>query len=315
MAGKGKDYVQSVLNKGRDKGRVVEQVVEQLARVKTRMDPVGHIVAVMSGKGGVGKSTVTVNLALTLAKKGYRVGVLDADINGPCIPYMLGIKESPRALAGADASGKGEVEPAAGPLGIKVASMGLLLSGKRTPVEWEWSGQGLFESVWRGQMEASVIREFLSDIHWGELDYLLLDLPPSNSDKPAVIAQLLPGMDGAVVVTIPSEVSRMVVSKYINLDRDLDIPVLGLVENMSGFVCPSCGDRVELFKRPDSEKLAEEFDIPFLGRVPFDSTLNENAINGAALAEDGSPALKAFEDVAGRLLSVVDYKKVLAETL
>lgn len=327
MAGKGKDYVQRVLNKGKDKGRVVEQVVEQLARVKTRMDPVGHIVAVMSGKGGVGKSTVTVNLAVTLAKKGYRVGVLDADINGPCIPYMLGIKESGSALAGAHTSGRGEVEPAvevepaaevepvSGPLGIKVASMGLLLSGTRTPVEWEWSGQGLFESVWRGQMEASVIREFLADIRWGELDYLLLDLPPSNSDKPAVIAQLLPAMDGAVVVTIPSEVSRMVVSKYINLDRDLDIPVLGLVENMSGFVCPSCGDRVELFKRPDSEKLAEEFDIPFLGSVPFDSTLNENAVNGAALAEDGSPALKAFEDVAERLLTVVDYKKVLAETL
>jgi ATP-binding protein involved in chromosome partitioning len=313
MAEKKKTPVERILKKGTDKNQVVEQVSEQLARVKTRMDAIRHKVAVMSGKGGVGKSTDTVNLAISLARKDHKVGILDADVNGPCIPGMLGIKNLMESSSGQeDPEG---IEPATGPFGIKVASMALLLPGGKTPVEWEWSRQALFESVWRGQMEAGVIREFLADIQWGNLDYLLIDLPPSNSDKPAVITQLVPGMDGALIVTIPSEVSTMVVSKFINLDRDLNIPVLGLVENMSGFVCPSCGDRVELFKRPGGERLAKEFDIPFLGKVPFDSVLNESCDKGIPLTEKGFATVKAFHDIAERLVAVIDYKKVLAESL
>jgi ATP-binding protein involved in chromosome partitioning len=325
MGKKEKARVEGVLEKGKEKGLVVEQVGEQLARVRQRMNCIGHKIAIMSGKGGVGKSIVTVNLAISLANKGYKVGILDADINGPCIPGMLGLEKGTMRISSGGISSGGvtpgqaspdEVEPASGPLGIRVASMGLILPGEKTPVEWEWSGPALFEGVWRGQMEVSVIREFLGDVRWGNLDYLLLDLPPSNSDKPAAITQLIPGMDGAVIVTIPSKVSRMVVSRFINLFRGLDIPVLGLIENMSGFLCPTCGNSVELFKNPGGERLAEEFDIPFLGRVPFDARLSESADTGTPLTEKGSSkAVKAFDDIIDRLKAVLDYKRVIAKNI
>lgn len=309
MDEKEKTRVESILSKSKEKGKIVEQVGEQLARVKEKMSCIEHKIAIMSGKGGVGKSTVTVNLAISLAKKGNKVGILDADINGPCIPGMLGLKKE----SGETASDK--TKPASGPLGIKVASMDLLLKGDNTPVEWEWGGPKLFEGVWREQMEISVIREFLGDIQWGKLDYLLMDFPPSNNDKPAVISQLIPDMDGAVIVTIPSRVSQKVVSRFINLDKDLNIPILGLIENMSGFLCPTCGDRAELFANHNSEKLAEEFEIPFLGKIPFNSKINESADRGVPLVVEGIIAGKIFDDIAEKLKTILNYKKVVAETI
>ena len=307
---KEKARIESILDKRKEKSKVVEQVGEQLTRVKEKMNFIEHKIAIMSGKGGVGKSTVTVNLAVSLAKKGNKVGILDADINGPCIPKMLGLKRDTTKD-----SSLSEVEPACGPLGIKVASMGLLLKDDKTPVEWEWEGPSLFESVWRGQMEVSVIREFLGDIQWGKLDYLLIDFPPSNNDKPAVISQLIPEMDGTVIVTIPTEVSQEVVSRFINLDRDLNIPILGLIENMSGFHCPTCGDRLELFNSPDGERLAKDYDIPFLGKVPFNSMLNEIADKGTTLIDEDPTAAKVFDDITEKLSTILNYKRVIAESI
>lgn len=309
MNEKEKIKVESILSKRKEKSRINEQVGEQLAKVKEKMSCIQHKIAIMSGKGGVGKSTVTVNLAASLAKKGNKVGILDADINGPCIPGMLGLKRESSDAA------SGKIKPTSSLLGIKVASMGLLLKEDNTPVEWEWGGPTLFEGVWRGQMEISVIREFLGDIMWGKLDYLLIDFPPSNNDKPAVISQLIPEMDGAVIVTIPAEVSQKVVSRIINLDKNLNIPILGLIENMSGFLCPTCGDKVELFKNSGGEKLAKEFEIPFLGRIPFNSRINESADKGIPLVLEGIIAGKIFDDIVEKLITILDYKKVIAKSI
>ncbi len=309
MDDKEKNRIENILSKRKEKSQIVKQVGEQLAKVKQKMSLIKHKIAIMSGKGGVGKSTVTVNLAVSLAKKGSKVGILDADINGPCIPMMLGIKRERMDTA------SGEVKPACGPLGIKVASMDLLLNGENIPAEWEWGGPTLFEGVWREQMEISVIREFLGDIQWGKLDYLFIDFPPANNDKPAVISQLIPDMDGAVMVTIPTVISRAVVSKFIHLDRNLNIPILGLIENMSGFVCSTCGDRVELFKNPDGDRLAQEFDIPFLGKVPFTIGLNENADHGTPLALENTIAGEIFSEIGERLITILDYKKTIAESI
>ena len=306
--------VKNILSKRKEKSRIVEQVGEQLARVKQKMDCVKHKIAIMSGKGGVGKSTVTVNLAISLAKKGNKVGILDADINGPCIPGMLGLKREAINFT------SGEIKPALGPLGIMVASMDLLVKGDNTPVEWEWEGPALFEGVWREQMEISAIREFLGDILWGNLDYLLIDFPPSNNDKPTVIKQLIPDMDGAVIVTIPSKVSQKVVSRLINLDKDLHIPILGLIENMSGFLCPTCGVKAELFKKPDGDRLAKKFCIPFLGRVPFSIKLNDSADNGTPLVEENSMTINTmpvniFDEIGEKIEAIMNYKKIIAKSI
>lgn len=309
MDEKEKIKVESILSKRKEKSQIVKQVGEQLAKVKQKMSLIKHKIAIMSGKGGVGKSTVTVNLALALAKKGSAVGILDADINGPCIPMMLGIKRERMDTA------SDKVKPTCGPLGIKIASMDLLLNGENIPAEWEWGGPTLFEGVWREQMEISVIREFLGDIQWGKLDYLLIDFPPANNDKPAVISQLIPDMDGAVMVTIPTGISRAIVSKFIHLNRNLNIPILGLIENMSGFACSSCGDRVELFKNPDGDRLAQEFDIPFMGKVPFTIGLNESADHGTPLDLENTIAGKIFGEIGERLITILDYKKIIAESI
>jgi len=202
---------------------------EQKKRVEARMNKVKHKIAIISGKGGVGKSVVTVNLAMSFAINGGegRVGVLDADIHGPCVPKMLGMKGQ-RLQAGPPG-----IFPAVGPLGIKVVSMDFLLPASETPV------------IWRGPLKYQAIRQFLSDIVWGELDYLFVDLPPGTGDEALSVIQLLPEMDGVIIVTIPSEVSQDVVKKAVSFARQLRAPVIGIIENMSGFTCPKCGAQME----------------------------------------------------------------------
>jgi len=197
----------------------------------------------------------------------------------------------------------GRALPVTAPMDIKVASMDLLLSGADTPVMWK--GPKTSASVWLGAMEMSVIREFLSDISWGDLDFLLIDLPPGAGEKPVSIAQLVPNFDGVIVVTTPSTITRSVVGRSINFARKLGVPVLGLIENMSGFFCPECHAKIELFSCYDSEKLSKDMGIPFLGRVPFDPRISECFDKGLSLTVEyeNSPLSKAFNEIACNLAS------------
>ena len=233
---------------------IAGQVEAQQGRLKRRLESVRAIVAIVSGKGGVGKSTLTASLACAFVLDGLKVGVLDADLNGPTQAKVLGVRG--RRLTIAD----GVVEPPATNLGVKVMSMDLLLPTDSAPLTWDAPIQDEAHT-WRGAMEANALREFLADTNWGALDVLLLDLPP-GTDRLSTIASLVPALSGIVVVTIPSDVSHLVVRRSITVAANTRAPVLGLVENMSG-----------LFVGPDAARLAADAGIPFLGSVPFDRAL------------------------------------------
>jgi ATP-binding protein involved in chromosome partitioning len=274
---------------------IAGQVAAQQARLRARLAGIRRTVAVVSGKGGVGKSSITANLAAALAAEGYAVGVLDADLNGPSIATMLGVRSHTLKV------GEAGVEPARSADGIRVLSMDLLLPSDETPVVWEAPTQAEAHT-WRGTMEATALREFLTDTAWGTLDLLLLDLPP-GADRLPTVAGLVPDLSGAVVVTIPSEVSHLVVKKSVTLAREAGVPLLGLVENMAGYVCLECGALGGLFEGPGGERTATELRIPFLGRVPFDPRLARAADRGRpfVLEQADSLAGRALHDIAGRL--------------
>jgi ATP-binding protein involved in chromosome partitioning len=246
-----------------------KQFLEQEKKLKNRMSKIRHKLGVISGKGGVGKSTITVNLAVVFAMHGHtnRVGILDADIHGPSVPKIMG-------LAGQKLqAGPAGVFPALGPMAIKVVSMDFLLPSENVPV------------IWRGPLKMTAIRQFLSDIVWGDLDILLIDLPPGTGDEPLSVAQLLPEIDGVIIVTIPSEVSQIVVKKAVTFARKLGMPIIGVIENMSGFVCPNCGSKIDIFQSGGGKKIAEELDIPFLGSIPIDQKISEDSDKGLAFME------------------------------
>jgi len=255
--------------------------------LKLRMSKIKRKIAVISGKGGVGKSTVTVNLAMAFATHGYAnsVGILDADIHGPCVPKMLGLRGQ---RLQANPIG---VFPVMGPLGIKVVSMDFLISNDDAPV------------IWRGPLKMRAIQQFLSDIMWGELDFLLIDLPPGTGDEPLSVMQLIPDMDGVVIVTIPSEVSQVVVKKAVTFARQLGIPVIGIIENMSGFVCPKCGTEINIFKTGGGQKISEDLSVPFLGSIPIDPEICRDSDNGMPFITEhmDSPATKAFMEIVKKI--------------
>lgn len=265
---------------------------EEMRLLKARMGRVRHKIAVISGKGGVGKTLVTVNLAVALAMRGRggRVGVLDADIHGPCVPKMLGMKGSRLEV------GPPGVFPALGPLNIKVVSMGFLLPSDDSPV------------IWRGPLKMGAIRQFLSEIAWGDLEYLLIDLPPGTGDEALSVLQLLPEMDGVVIVTIPSEVSQEVVRKAVTFARKMETPVIGVVENMSGLVCPHCGERIDVFSSGGGEKIAAEMGVPLLGAIPLDPRISEDSDAGVPFIVEhwDSPAAGAFESIVEKIESFVE---------
>lgn len=249
------------------------QVGEHAARVESRMAAVKHVIAVMSGKGGVGKSSVAVHLASAFALQGRAVGIVDADINGPSIAKMTGVRgqKMQRGTTG--------MLPAVGALGIKVMSMDLFLPEDDAPVIWDAPTQSN-TFTWRGMVESAAVREFLSDTEWGALDYLLVDLPP-GTDKLPHLVDLLPQLSGAVIVTIPAGVSQFVVGKSIKMANDiLKTPVLGLIENMSSYLCRHCGKEEALFPNGNGEKLAADCGIAFLGKIPFDACVAEAADSG-----------------------------------
>jgi ATP-binding protein involved in chromosome partitioning len=263
------------------------QMLEQERKVRERMSKIMHKIAVISGKGGVGKTTVTVNLAVAFAMHGHanRIGILDADMHGPSVPKMLGLSGQKLQM------GPGGVFPALGSLGIKVVSMDFLLPDENAPV------------IWRGPLKMTAIRQFLSDIVWGDLDLLLIDLPPGTGDEPLSVAQLLPEMDGVVIVTIPSEVSQIVVKKSATFARRLGMPIIGVVENMSGFVCPECGAKIDIFQSGGGKKIAEELGIPFLGSIPIDQRVCADADKGSPFIVEhaDSSASKSFMKIVGKI--------------
>jgi ATP-binding protein involved in chromosome partitioning len=286
---------------GETTSEVTAQLQDQTARLQARMATIRHTVAILSGKGGVGKSALTTNLAAVLAQEGARVAVLDADLNGPSLAKMLGVRGAPLRI------GPAGVEPPEGPLGIKVLSMDLLLSGDETPVTWDAPTEQA-SYVWRGAVEAAALREFLSDTAWGEPDFLLLDLPP-GTDRVSALASLLPDLSGVIVVTIPTAVSHLTVRRSLSLAKALwGGPALGVVENMAASLCPSCGGEGPLFRGPDSAAMAREMGVSFLGRIPFDPRLAEAADRGVpyVLCDPDAPGAAALRAATTALRALVD---------
>lgn len=280
---------------------VVGQVTEQHRRLNDRLASVKHVIAIMSGKGGVGKSSVAVNLASSLAMGGARVGILDADINGSSIPKMTGVRG--RTLE----RGTTGVIPPVTALGMKVVSIDLLLRDDNEPVVWEATTQQ-DAYTWRAMMEMGAIREFLSDTEWGVLDFLFIDLPPGTDKLPNIVG-LLPRLSGTVIVTIPTGVSQFVVGKSIRLAREmLETPVIGLVENMSAHQCPHCGEEETVFPGVDVERMCEREGIPYLGKIPVDSRVAAAADEEVLFMtrHGGTPAGRAIAAIADRIRSFVE---------
>lgn len=245
-----------------------------------------HSIMVMSGKGGVGKSSFSANLGAILASRGARVGILDADIHGPNIPRMLGIGERRLEV------GPSGLIPVEAMENLKVVSMALLSSDADRPI------------VWRGPVKHNLIRRFAQQVEWGDLDFLIVDLPPGTGDEPLSVAKLVGKMEGSVVVTTPQEVAILDSRKAVVFSRMLNIPVLGIVENMSGMICPHCGGRIDLFRTGGGEKAALELGVPFLGRIPIDPEMVELCDEGKPLAlnRPDSPVRAAYLELASRIL-------------
>ncbi len=250
------------------------------ARISGKLNiPVKSTIAVASGKGGVGKTTVSVNLAVALAQSGAKVGLMDADIYGPNIPIMMGINESPRAT-------KDQRIIPLEAYGVKLMSMGFLVPPEQAV-------------IWRGPMLHSAIRQFLSDVDWGELDYLVIDLPPGTGDAQLTLAQSVP-LTGGVVVATPQDVALADVIKGIAMFQKLEVPVIGVVENMSYFLCPHCGERTDIFAHGGAQKMAEQYHVPFLAEIPLDLAIRVGGDTGKPItaAQPDSPYAQVFQKLA-----------------
>jgi len=268
-------------------------LLDQQQTLRLRMSKIRHKIAIISGKGGVGKSTVTVNLAAVFAKTGHSVGVLDADIHGPSVPKLLGLTGQQMKV------GPPGAFPVPGPLGMKVVSIDFFLPEENTP------------TIWRGPLKMRAIRQFLTDIVWGDLDVLFIDLPPGTGDEALSIAQLLPEIDGVIIVTMPSDLSRVVVKKAITFAERMGLPIIGIIENMSGFICPSCGDKIEIFQAGGGKKMAEETGIPFLGEIPIDPKVGVATDKGVpfVIENPDSPATIAFLDIVEKVEAYLKVKE------
>jgi Mrp family chromosome partitioning ATPase len=255
---------------------------------------VKYKIAILSGKGGVGKTATTVNLGAALQKAGFKVGIFDADLHGPSVPTMLGIKKQTRL------NGAFWLDPVTTESGIKALSVSLFWPGDMTPV------------MWRGQTKSRTIRQLLSAAKWGGLDFLLVDLPPGTGDEPTAILKSIPDLDGVIIVTTPQEVSTLVCSKAINASLTLGAKVLGLIENMSHYTCRCCGDVVHLFGQDKGRGLANTMDVPFLGSIPIDPLFSQAADAGvpAVNLHPESVTAKAFVQIAETVARALPAKQV-----
>jgi Mrp family chromosome partitioning ATPase len=251
---------------------------------------VRHVILVLSGKGGVGKSTVSVNLAFALAAHGYKVGLMDLDIHGPNIPKMLGLEGQRLTILG------NMIEPIKVTGNLAVISMAFLLPDSSTPV------------IWRGPMKMTAISQFLSEVDWGSLDFLVVDLPPGTGDEALSIIQLAPNVRGAVIVTTPQDVATMDAMKAAKFVEKLGIPVIGIVENMSGLVCPHCKEEIDIFGSGGGRKIAGELGVRFLGSIPVDPELRKAGDEGRPfiIRSKDSPTWKAVDKVMEELVSEVE---------
>lgn len=237
-------------------------------KIVTNLRGIKNKIMIMSGKGGVGKSTVSANLAAFLAKKGKKVGLMDSDIHGPTIPKMFGIEDQRPTV------GEKGIEPVKVSENLKVMSIGLLLDNQDSPI------------IWRGPAKMAAIKQFLEEVDWGVLDYLIIDLPPGTGDEPLSIVQLIGKVDGSVVVTTPQDVALTSVRKSLKFAETLKVPVIGLVENMSGVICPECGKEIDIFGRGGIEKAAEDFSIQILTALPIEPSISITSDAGKVYTDE-----------------------------
>ncbi len=272
----------------------------QNKRLQERMSAVTHKILVMSGKGGVGKTTVAVNLALAIAMKGYSVGIMDTDLHGPNIAKMLGV-QGERLYTSAENT----IEPfeVASPLpgGTPIKAVSLALSGNDDdePI------------IWRGPIKISVIKQFLADVNWGTLDFLIIDSPPGTGDEPLTVVQTLPELSGCVIVTTPQEVAILDSRKSINFAKKTNSHVLGVIENMSGFTCPHCGKSIDIFGKGGGEKAAKEMQVPFLGSIPLETELMQAEDTGKLFMKEfpDSKSAMAIMKITDKVLEALHEKK------
>ncbi len=253
--------------------------------IRSAMQKVKHKIVVLSGKGGVGKTTIATNLAMSYAKRNFASGILDVDIYGPNVPKLLG-------LEGKHPSADGEhIEPVIGPLGVKVMSMGLLLRHEDDAV------------AWRGPIVAKAISQFLGNVRWGELDMLVVDLPPGTGDEILSILQMIPDITGVVIVTTPQEVAVLDARRATQLVQKIGTPILGIIENMAEFICPSCGESHKLYGEGAAENAAREYGVDHLGRLPLDPRIIELSDRGTPFVTDNqeSSSTTAFEALVEKI--------------
>jgi ATP-binding protein involved in chromosome partitioning len=263
-----------------------KQIQAEQAQIRKRVRQIKHQILVLSGKGGVGKSTVAVNLATSLALSGKSVGLLDIDIHGPSIPRILNLEGKTVRAAG------NEILPIKIAENLKVMSIGFLLRGSNEAV------------IWRGPMKYQMIKQFLKDVQWGRLDFLIVDSPPGTGDEPLSVVQLLENADGAIIVTTPQEVALSDVRKCISFCRNLNLPILGVLENMSGFVCPNCGQKIDIFSSGGGEQMSKQMYVPFLGRIPIDPQIVQACDSGRPFVYhyNQTQTAKAFKKILNHIL-------------
>ncbi len=270
----------------------IRKIRQQEEEARKRLSKIKHKIIVLSGKGGVGKSFITANIAAALAQKGYVVGVFDADIHGPSIPKIFGVHG--QSLY----AGPGGIMPLMGVGNVRVVSADLMLPNEEAAL------------IWRGPLKTGFIRELLSMVNWGEMDFLLVDLPPGTGDEALTIAQLIKDLDGAIVVTTPSDLTRIVVKKAITFCKQLNVDIIGIVNNMCCFICPNCGAKYYIFGKGGADKLTEEMGLQLLGDIPLDPRIGEAMDKGVpfVVAFPEADAAKKLVEIAEKVAEYVEKK-------
>jgi len=264
-------------------------ISERDLKLNESLKNIKHVIIVISGKGGVGKSTVSSNLAMSLAMKGHKTGIMDIDIHGPNIPKMFAVEDEQIMID------DGKLVPVTASNNLKVMSMAFLLPEKDAPV------------AWRGPVKTGLIRQFIKDVAWGELDYLVIDMPPGTGDEAISVVQLIPKADGMVIVTTPQDVALLDSRKSVVFGAQTKIPVIGMIENMSGFICPHCNECSDIFKAGGGERTANEMGIPFLGRVPIEPGIVVSGDSGVpiVISSPDSGSAKAFIGITERIIKTL----------